>query len=240
MPSGGWPYGSTATDCRPIQDCGYGRRRSTRSCRRALPGPGGLDCADLPDLASPRSGSARTRPRRRRQRGSASPRAGASTGASTASPPSSILTAATAAPASPQHIADACADAWNVPSGRQAAERLQQLANQLVLAPGLFTRRGPPAATSPRSAVCTRSTNTICRPRLPSPAASLSDPTARCGRPWRSARWPASKAPGKQIDGMSTEADPRGGALLRHRRRFWQESAWPFLPGKRRQPQIIL
>ncbi|WP_280890217.1 hypothetical protein [Streptomyces sp. LBL] len=35
----------------------------------------------------------------------------------------------------PQEIADAYADAWNVPSGRQAAERLQQLANQLVLAP---------------------------------------------------------------------------------------------------------
>ncbi|MDK1348086.1 hypothetical protein QNO09_33360 [Streptomyces sp. 378] len=35
----------------------------------------------------------------------------------------------------PQDIADAYADAWNVPSGRQAAERLQQLANQLVLTP---------------------------------------------------------------------------------------------------------
>lgn len=35
----------------------------------------------------------------------------------------------------PQEAADAYADAWNVPSGRQAAERLQMLANQLVLAP---------------------------------------------------------------------------------------------------------
>ncbi|MGW7618213.1 hypothetical protein ACWGLG_20685 [Streptomyces antimycoticus] len=35
----------------------------------------------------------------------------------------------------PQEIADAYADAWNVPSGRQAAERLQLLASQLVLSP---------------------------------------------------------------------------------------------------------
>ncbi|KUN06964.1 hypothetical protein AQI95_11950 [Streptomyces yokosukanensis] len=35
----------------------------------------------------------------------------------------------------PQEIAEAYADAWNVPSGQQAAERLQLLANQLVLAP---------------------------------------------------------------------------------------------------------
>ncbi|WP_042176178.1 hypothetical protein [Streptomyces sp. NBRC 110035] len=35
----------------------------------------------------------------------------------------------------PQDIADAYTDAWNVPSGRQAAERLQQLANQLVRSP---------------------------------------------------------------------------------------------------------
>ncbi|ANP56717.1 hypothetical protein J2Z21_009828 [Streptomyces griseochromogenes] len=35
----------------------------------------------------------------------------------------------------PQPVADAYADAWDVPSGRQAAERLQQLANQLVLTP---------------------------------------------------------------------------------------------------------
>ncbi|MGW0825155.1 hypothetical protein [Streptomyces sp. NPDC002845] len=35
----------------------------------------------------------------------------------------------------PREIADAYAKAWNVPSGRQAAERLQLLANQLVLSP---------------------------------------------------------------------------------------------------------
>jgi hypothetical protein len=35
----------------------------------------------------------------------------------------------------PQDIADAYADAWEVPSGRQAAERLQHLSNQLVLTP---------------------------------------------------------------------------------------------------------
>ncbi|MFD5157039.1 hypothetical protein ACFWMJ_02995 [Streptomyces hawaiiensis] len=35
----------------------------------------------------------------------------------------------------PQDIANAYADAWNVPSGRQAAERLQRLANELVLSP---------------------------------------------------------------------------------------------------------
>ncbi|MFJ4921166.1 hypothetical protein [Streptomyces sp. NPDC088725] len=34
-----------------------------------------------------------------------------------------------------QSVADAYADAWDVPSGRRAAERLQHLANQLVLAP---------------------------------------------------------------------------------------------------------
>ncbi|MET8983806.1 hypothetical protein ABZX85_50450 [Streptomyces sp. NPDC004539] len=35
----------------------------------------------------------------------------------------------------PQDVADAYAHAWNVPAGRQAAERLQLLANQLVLTP---------------------------------------------------------------------------------------------------------
>ncbi|MEX2973079.1 hypothetical protein [Streptomyces sp. C184] len=35
----------------------------------------------------------------------------------------------------PLDIADAYADAWKVPSGKQAAERLQHLANQLVLSP---------------------------------------------------------------------------------------------------------
>ncbi|MEU9490090.1 hypothetical protein AB0D83_41845 [Streptomyces decoyicus] len=35
----------------------------------------------------------------------------------------------------PMDMADAYADAWHVPSGRQAAEQLQHLANQLVLAP---------------------------------------------------------------------------------------------------------
>ncbi|MFE1171557.1 hypothetical protein [Streptomyces sp. NPDC058773] len=40
-------------------------------------------------------------------------------------------------------MADAYADAWHVPSGRQAAERLQHLANQLVLAPArLAQQRG--------------------------------------------------------------------------------------------------